>query len=180
MKNKETVNGQRHDRPCFFALADRIFPDLFWLIPISSKLEKYHGIYNDKVEKLGKCNTICFAEVLGHERAFLIQNMFPITKQYITDIYVDRNTSSAVTIQTEAAKNIVKNAREVLKLHNRGFHILFPDVGAIYEKLTEDMKPLEHKESEAMPEHTPWNDILVASAQKSKAKKVDRGQEHDR
>lgn len=43
---------------------------------------------------------------------------------------------------------------------------------------TDKEKSVEQNEEEI--EHTPWNDILVASAQKSKAKKVDRGQEHDR
>ena len=39
-----------------------------------------------------KCDTIRFGEVLGKKRAFLIQNIFPVSKRYIESAYVDKNT----------------------------------------------------------------------------------------
>ena len=35
MQNKEKVNGQLHDRPCFYAFQDSN-TQLFWMIPFSS------------------------------------------------------------------------------------------------------------------------------------------------
>lgn len=82
MKNKEVINGQVHDRPCFFAFKDSQ-TGLFWMIPISSRIEKFQKIYSNKIKKYGKCDTIVFGEVLGYKKAFLIQNMCPITNHYI-------------------------------------------------------------------------------------------------
>ena len=41
MRNREVIDGQSHARPCFFAFHDRRQPEIIWLIPISSKVEKY-------------------------------------------------------------------------------------------------------------------------------------------
>ena len=82
MQNKEKVNGQLHDRPCFYAFQDSN-TQLFWMIPFSSQVSKFKGIYNKKMQKYHRCDTIAFGEVLGHEKAFLIQNMCPITEKYM-------------------------------------------------------------------------------------------------
>ena len=50
------------------------------MIPFSSQTSKFKGIYNKKMQKYHRCDTIVFGEVLGHEKAFLIQNMCPITE----------------------------------------------------------------------------------------------------
>ena len=44
MQNKESINGQTNDRPCFFAFQDRKQTDIYWLIPISSKIKKFEDI----------------------------------------------------------------------------------------------------------------------------------------
>ena len=74
--------GVGHNRPCFYAFREKK-TGLYWMIPISSKVDKYRGIANSKIRRYGYCNTIVFGEVLGRERAFLLQNMFPITADYI-------------------------------------------------------------------------------------------------
>ena len=81
MKNKEKIGNQFHDRPCFFSFQDEK-TGIYWLIPFSSQIEKYKKIYNDKMKRHGKCDTIVFCKVLGHEKAFLIQNMCPVTNDY--------------------------------------------------------------------------------------------------
>ena len=50
MQNKEKVNGQLHDRPCFYAFQDSN-TQLFWMIPFSSQVSKFKGIYNKKIQK---------------------------------------------------------------------------------------------------------------------------------
>jgi hypothetical protein len=59
MKNKETIGGQVHDRPCFYAFEDSN-TGLFWMIPFSSQVSKYRTYYNQKVAKYKKCDTITF------------------------------------------------------------------------------------------------------------------------
>ena len=69
MKNKENIDGQSHDRPCFYAFLDEN-TGLYWMIPISHNVDKYRVYYEQKIKKYGRCDTIVFGDVLGHEKAF--------------------------------------------------------------------------------------------------------------
>lgn len=132
MKNKLGI----HHRPCFYAFPDAKNPSILWLIPISSQVEKYEKIVQRKLNrqaeqgvKFPKCNTIRFGKVMGQKRAFLIQNMFPVTTDYITAIYIDRNTGNPVTLEPKVEKDILVNAKAVLKLVLRGNErLIFSDV----------------------------------------------------
>ena len=48
MKNKDTIDGVPHSRPCFFAFPDSKNSEIYWVVPISSKFEKYLVPYIDK------------------------------------------------------------------------------------------------------------------------------------
>lgn len=126
MKNKEVINGQPHNRPCFYAFKDTI-TGLYWMIPFSSQVGKFRGIYNKKVKKYKYCNTIRFGYVLGHEKAFLIQNMCPVTDKYILNKYIDAS-QAPVQIDNILAKNLVSDAKRVLLLQRKGTKLIFPDV----------------------------------------------------
>lgn len=51
MQNKETINDQAHDRPCFYAFQDTS-TELYWMIPFSSQTNKFRQVYNTKVPSL--------------------------------------------------------------------------------------------------------------------------------
>jgi len=135
MKNREIIEGVAHKRPCFFAFPDNIIKGIYWLVPISSKFEKYKAVYDKKVEKFGRCNTIRFGTVLGTNAVFLIQNMSPVTEEYISEIYVDKN-NVPIQIDNRIVQDVVSNAREVLARHFRGAVLVFPDIKTIYNILT--------------------------------------------
>ena len=87
LENKEIINGKPHGRPCCYLFKfDNINPDIYWMIPISSKVDKYKNQYSHSIEKYGMCDNISFGYVLGEERAILPQNLFPVTKEYIDKI----------------------------------------------------------------------------------------------
>lgn len=65
MKNKERVDGQPHDRPCFYAFKDTA-TGIYWMIPFSSQVAKFKKIYDNKMRRYKKCDTIVFGEVLGY------------------------------------------------------------------------------------------------------------------
>lgn len=134
MKNKEVVNGQSHDRPCFYAFWDNS-TELYWMIPFSSQVQKYKKYYNDKVAKYKKCDTIAFGKVLGYEKAFLIQNMCPITTDYIKNEYFDSVSKVPVRIDGKFEKELLLKAKKVLALHRKGIKLIFPDVLSIEAKL---------------------------------------------
>lgn len=107
MKNKEGV----HNRPCFYAFPDKAEPNIYWCIPISSQIEKYEKVAENKIAKqrekgykTPKCNTIRFGEVLGQKRAFLIQNMFPVTPKYISALQNYRQSSKKNEIAALSAE----------------------------------------------------------------------------
>ncbi len=134
MQNKEQVNGQPHDRPCFYAFLDES-TGLYWMIPFSHNVQKYRVYYNQKVQKYGRCDTIVFGYVLGHEKAFLIQNMCPITKEYIKNEYIDSRSQIAVRIDGALEKSLISKATRVLLLQRNGKKLIFPDVLSIEKKL---------------------------------------------
>ena len=119
------------NRPYFCAFKDK---DLYWLIPISSKLAKFERVYRNKIDKYGKCDTIDFCDVLGHRKAFLIQNMCPVTPEYITNEYCDAD-SHLVQIADKSRKRIASKAKKVLALHRKGYNLIFGDVFTIEKEL---------------------------------------------
>ena len=76
MENKE--NGNK--RPCYFCFNDMENEEIIWFVPISSKVEKYKSIYENKKKARKKVYNFVFGKVLGKEKAFLIQNIFPTTE----------------------------------------------------------------------------------------------------
>ena len=133
MKNKDTINGISHNRPCFFAFRDSKIADIYWIVPISSRYEKFKRIEQEKIKKYGYCNTIRFGTVLGRNTAFLIQNMCPATSKYLTP-YIDKN-DCPIRIDDRIASDVERSARNVLAVAKRGAQVIFPDVFKIYHGL---------------------------------------------
>lgn len=134
MQNKETINGQPHDRPCFYAFEDQN-TGLYWMIPFSSRVAKYRGYYNTKMQKYHRCDTITFGDVLGHEKAFLIQNMCPVTANYIKNEYIDSVANVPVRVDGVFERELLEKAKRVLALQRKGIKLIFPDVLSIVAKL---------------------------------------------
>ena len=133
MRNKDSIDGVPHSRPCFLAFPDAKNPAIYWLVPISSRYEKYQKIAQAKIEKYGRCNTIRFGTVLGRNAAFLIQNMCPVTEPYLT-AYINKN-AEPIRLDDRIVADVTKNAREVLAIARRGAKVIFPDVFKIYQAL---------------------------------------------
>lgn len=137
MSNKDTVGGTPHNRPCFLAFSDTQNPDIYWIVPISSRYEKYKKVEEEKIKKYGQCNTIRFGVVLGRNTAFLIQNMCPATGRYLTP-YIDKN-NCPVRVDGRVAADVIRNARNVLAIAKRGAKVIFPDVFKIYHELEQQL-----------------------------------------
>ncbi len=138
MKNKDIIDGVPHNRPCFYAFPDPKNPAIYWIVPISSRYEKFKKIEQGKIAKYGKCNTIRFGTVLGRNAAFLIQNMCPATEKYLT-AYIDKN-DVPIQIDNRVAEDVARNAHEVLAMAKRGAKVVFPDVFKIYAGLELQLK----------------------------------------
>lgn len=139
MANKDmAADGTFHNRPCFFAFPDSRNSNIYWIVPLSSKYEKYKRIQQAKIQKYGHCNTIRFGTVLGKNAVFLIQNMCPATTDYLT-AYIDKN-NCPIRIDNRIAADVTKHARPVLAMARRGSKIIFPDIFKIYFTLEQQLQ----------------------------------------
>ena len=136
MQNKE--NGNK--RPCYFCFKSKKYDDIIWFIPVSTKIEKYQKIYNNKIQKqikLGKnpsVDTIVFGEIANTYSAFLIQNMLPGTKEYVESQYIKNKVP--IRLSNKLQEEIIEKANKVLNLYNHGMkNIVFPNIDKILEQL---------------------------------------------
>ena len=129
-------NGNK--RPCYYCFEDDKNKGLFWLIPISSKIEKYKKIFEYKLNKFGKVDTLVFGKVNKDIRAFLIQNMFPVIEKYIQEKYIRNNIDVEITYSLK--KEIERKAKLVLYLAEKGNKVVFTDIIKIREILLEELK----------------------------------------
>ena len=68
-----------------------------WLVPCSSKVEKFGRIIAKKKEKHKLVDTIKIVTLFGNRTALLFQNIFPTTEQYITSEYIKGGKSVRIS-----------------------------------------------------------------------------------
>lgn len=134
MKNKEFVDGKEHKRPCFYAIKDRE-EDIYWMIPISSKISKYQNL-NQKLQKYPVYDGLEFGYVRGRRAAFLLQNLCPVTEKYIAEEYIDSNNNKPVMVNSKVIKNkIRKKANKLIQLTKQGKKVTITNASEIYKDL---------------------------------------------
>lgn len=112
MKNHEDGST----RPTYFCIKDDN-SKILWFIPMSSKIEKYKKLQEQKIKKNGVCDTIVIGKYRRKEAVFLIQNIFPITEKYIDHIDTIRNQAVAVVEGTQ--KEIIYKVNKIFKLKSK-------------------------------------------------------------
>lgn len=132
-KSLMTNHENDHARPTYFTIKDK---DILWFIPLSSKVEKYEKIVDNKMKRYGRCDTILIREVLGKDAAILLQNAFPTLEKYIDHPHLLENGKPAKVVET-LKEEILQNFEYLLKLKSKGVNLFFTDIDKIKEKLTE-------------------------------------------
>ena len=136
MKNKE--NGIK--RPCYYCFKSKENDKITWFIPVSTKIDKYKKIYENKIQKqikrgkIPSIDTIVFGYVANTYSTFLIQNMFPVTEKYIECKYIKNKVE--ITVSNRLQEEIIFKANKVLNLYKHGMkNIVFPNINNILKKL---------------------------------------------
>ena len=127
MRNYE--NGSY--RPAYLCLQDEN-TGLYWAIPMSSCVDKYKTVIAKDVKKYGKCVKILIAQYGEKESAFLFQNMFPITNEYIDHIHTIGGVP--VPLDKSVRQKVTQGFKECRRLHGRGVKVIFTDIDRL-EKL---------------------------------------------
>ena len=138
--NKAEKNGEEHNRPCCYMFKFDNLPDdeIYWMIPISSKIKKYQEEYQKSYQKYGVCDNISFGYVLGNKSAFLVQNLFPVTEKYILNEYIDTNTKQPIMIPKKLMVELHKKARKKIRFNQQGKRLGLSDTMKIYNELIKD------------------------------------------
>ncbi len=130
MSNKE--NGGY--RPHFCAIQDSNNKDVYWMIPISSQYIKYQKIHDDKVKRLGRCDTIVLGKFGGKQSSFLIQNAFPVIAQYVDHVHTIND--QPILLHKKLTQELQSKLKTCLVLHKKGIQVFFVDVDKIYTLIT--------------------------------------------
>ena len=129
MQNKTEGN---HGRPCYYCCE---YNNLKWLIPISSRIEKYTKIFEKNQQRYKNYDGIKFGYVNGQRRAFLLQNIFPITEEFVDKQYMINSRKTPVTLNRQFAAELNKSARKIIRMNEKGIKITFTDINKILETL---------------------------------------------
>lgn len=120
--NERYMDNKKESRPHYYALKDD--DGIFWMIPLSSKVEKYRIKIEHTENEHGadSCILSCIVPVHGTERAILICDMFPVSEEYILRAftidgiaYVVRNKNIQKTIRKKAMRYLSLVKRGILK-----------------------------------------------------------------
>ena len=138
--------GDSHNRPCFFAFHDPKNSDISWCVPISSRVQKYQKTAG------------------GQPRAFLIQNMFPVTEKYVIQEYTDKNSLTPVTTTASTQRDVILKARYALRLLEKGqVNLFYADVLSIRQQLIAEAQRLSLTTERTAQEKISIKNQLAAS-----------------
>lgn len=138
MRNHE--NGKA--RPTYFCIKNEN-TNILWFIPMSSKVEKYKKIREEKIKKYGSCDTIVIKKFLGKESAFLLQNMFPTIEKYVDHSHIINGVEAKVINQV--AKELEDTFNRIMKLVEIGKKVVFTDVKKDIQIMIEQLKKDENE-----------------------------------
>lgn len=134
MRNHDNSNF----RPHFYCFKDEK-TGLFWMVPLSSNVEKYRTILNEKLRQYRYYDGIVIADVFGTQSVFLVQDMFPITEEYV--LCVHKKGEAPVHIKEAQQKVITKKVKKILALWRiKGIKNTLTDIEALEKKLLAENK----------------------------------------
>jgi len=138
--NDPYLKGNKNgNRPHYFCIKDATCEKLFWVIPLSSRVDKYKDIISSRTSAGKPCDILHIIEINNKESVFLIQDIFPITEEYVSREYTINGIHLLVWKDNEIIKQKAKN---IIRLINRGvkFGATQPDVLKIKKALIADIE----------------------------------------
>lgn len=138
MQDPYLKGNKGENRPHYYCFKDTE-KDIYWMIPLSSRVDKYQRIIDNKKKNGKSCDILHVVKLDDDKKSvFLIQDMFPITEKYMEREYTIAGNHLILTSE-HVAKEIDKKARKVLALLKRGIKFMptQPDIMKIFNKLNQ-------------------------------------------
>ena len=139
------MNYEKSKRPHYFAFYDDK-TELIWLIPCSSKIEKFERIIENKNKQHKPNDTILIAKVFNKKTVLLLQDMFPVTNHYIEQAYIKGGQIVRI-YDKNTIKEIDKKAHKVINLLRNGvrFTPTQLDIKKIEKLMIEELEKINQK-----------------------------------
>ncbi len=140
--NDPYLKGNKdQNRPHYYCFEDQ--DGLYWMIPLSNRVTKYQKIVESKKAAGKPCDIVQIVK-LDDDRisAFLIQDMFPITEEFIEREYTIAGNPLILTSE-HTVREIDEKAKKVMGLLKRGIKLV-PTQADVLE-IIRKMKRLELK-----------------------------------
>lgn len=128
-------DNKGENRPYYITFIDK--DNISWLIPLSTRVDKYKAKILADEEKYGMCLFYYIGKIMGKENAFLIGDMFPVTDKYIKKPYTFSGVHYVVQNKI-TLKEIQKRSARYLTLVKQKKLIPKVDIMGIKEKLLID------------------------------------------
>ena len=136
------INYEYTYRPHYFPFADKN-TGLLWLVPCSSKIEKFEKIIAKKKAQHKPVDAIKIITLFGDKTVLLFQDMFPVTEAYISNEYIKGGHSVKIA-DTNTVAMLEKTASKIVRMIHKGvkFTPTQPDAIRIERLMLEE---LNHK-----------------------------------
>ncbi len=135
--NEPYLKGNKKEsRPHYYCFEDSR-TGICWMIPMSRQVEKYKKIINKRLDTKKTCDILYITKLDdGGESVFLIQDMFPITEEYIEREYTIAGKHMLLSSE-QRVHELERKAKKVLKKLQHGvkFTPTQPDIMKIMNRL---------------------------------------------
>lgn len=134
------INYENTKRPHYFAFNDNK-TGLYWLVPCSSKIEKFEKLIQRKQALHKPTDAIKIVKIFNTKTVLLFQDMFPVTAYYISEQYIKGGQAVRIA-DPNLIKELEKTARKIITLLHKGvrFTQTQPDIIKIEQIMLEEQK----------------------------------------
>jgi len=112
------INYEYSYRPHYFPFVDEN-TGLLWLVPCSSRVEKFEKIIAKKKEKHKPVDAIKIVTLFDDKTVLLFQDMFPVTEKYIKNEYIKGGHSVKIA-DPDTVAMLEKTAAKIVKMIHKG------------------------------------------------------------
>ena len=144
------INYDSTKRPHYFAFRDDK-TQLYWLVPCSSKVDKFERLIEKKKERHKPTDAIRIVRIFDRRTALLFQDMFPVLEGYIDGAYIKGGQPVRIA-DPKVIQELEKTARKTIAMLHRGVRFTPTQPDAIrIEKMMLEEKQQTTKEAPCKP-----------------------------
>ena len=127
-------------RPHYYAIKDGR-TGLYWMIPCSSKVEKYERIIAKRQRNGRETVSLKITQIAGKKAALLLQDMFPVSASFVEEPYFRGGQAVQIANPNERLE-IDRAARRVIRMLRQGtqFTRFQPDALRIEQLMLESLE----------------------------------------